>query len=273
MSGMADISGGAAPQPAPQEEPTQLKDALFSEGIEDVGAAAQTDQVDAPSADEGGVGSSGGESQQPDGESSDEDFNPIAAGEEGSSEETTSQDDLEHEIEGFKIKLPKEIAPENQEVKAFMKLLKETQGKPEAAQKLFDMYRSKVGDVMKFLEQKNAEFRENLNRQWIKENMTDSEFGGGNYEVTRKEIGALIRRFVPKEEIVSTTEANGKMGFEEYLQATMVGNAPPMFRLLARIAKHLREAEPLHKTTYAAPLSETKRAADVLFNVNKEDGG
>lgn len=146
------------------------------------------------------------------------------------------------EIEGYAVKLPEGVKPDNNEVVEFMKLAKETNVPQEAAQKFMDMYTEKVKGIVGFMTERDQKFREDLNKQWVAENRADPSFGGANYERTRKNIISLFRRFVPEKDMFSTTEKDGRMGLQEYLKASTSENAPPMFRFLASVADYVAES-------------------------------
>ena len=174
------------------------------------------------------------------------------------------QKPFEGEIGGYKLKLPEGVAGDNPEVVEFAGIMKECDVKGDKAQKLLDVFVENRKRTFEHLATKEQEFREKIDAQWIEENKKDPEFGGAQFEQTANYVQAAIRRFLTKEEILSTQAEHGKMGFLEFLTAANIRNAPPLVRFLARVGKRTGEATPI--TSGVAPRERRVQAKkDVLF--------
>lgn len=191
-------------------------------------------------------------------ESVKDEFNELAPDSE------VPEEEYEGPVEGINLKLPAGMKPDNPELVGFMKMIKESGTKSEHAQKFLDMYIDKQKKIVTQFTEAEAKFRENINRKWIEENKADPEFGGNNYNRTTNYVQAALRRFVPKDELLWTTEKDGKMGVLEFFRVANLKNCPPLMRLLARVGKATGEAQPI---TSNVSVKEEKELsyADALF--------
>lgn len=171
-------------------------------------------------------------------------------------------------IDGVDLKLPPGVTPDNPEIQDFVKLVKEADGKPEGAQKLLDMYMTKLNTVVPQLIEQDRVFREKIDRDWIKENTSDPEFGGSKYAATSNLVTAAMRKFVTKEEMLWTMEKDGKMGLLEFFKNSTTYNYPVFRRMFARIGKYALEAQPI-----TSDASNTKKDPNDLSHKDALFGG
>lgn len=158
---------------------------------------------------------------------------------------TVPEEEYEGPVEEINLKLPPGLKPDNPELVDFVKMIKDSGTKPEHAQKFLDMYLGKQRQIMDTYIKADVKFREQQNKKWIDENLKDSEFGGKNYASSSNYVTAALRKFIPKNELMSTMDKDGKMGFLEMMQMGNLKNCPPLFRFIARVGKYVAEAQPV----------------------------
>lgn len=167
-------------------------------------------------------------------------------------------------IGDYTLKLPVGVKPDDPQLTQFTDVLKKSEVKGDKAQGLVDLFienRKKAGEELINLDKK---FRDQINESWITQNRTDPEIGGDKLSATANYVQKALRTIFTKEELLQTTETDGKMGFLEFMQKANIKNAPPLVKLLSRIGKKLSESTPV-SSSVSVSKRESKEKKDVLF--------
>jgi hypothetical protein len=152
------------------------------------------------------------------------------------------------------IQTPEGFVTDEAVMGGFLDIVKESGIKQESAQKLFDIYASEMQKSAEAYQQSIMDKNAEINAEWARQCRNDPEFGGENYEGSRKLVMSAIRRFVPPAE-----EAE----FIDFYRKAQLQNNPQMFRFLCRVSKETSEAEAV---TDEAPAPQRELSvADRLF--------
>lgn len=152
---------------------------------------------------------------------------------------------FEGKVGEYTLKLPPGVKADSPGMVEFTNVLKGADIKPEKAQGLFDAYMQSQKASYEKLANMDKEFREDLNRQWVKEIQSDPEIGGKNFKAASNYAYKVMRQLLTKEEIMQTTHKDGKMGMMQLLNEGNIKNVPIFMKLMSRMGKALSEASPV----------------------------
>jgi hypothetical protein len=206
----------------------------------DAGGASGGEQVTGSDADAGKAGE-GGEGGDKSGDGADKgagDEDGSIAGQAGADKAAKAAAELIGAPEAYDVKAPEGMTFDKDVFDAVAGDLKDMDLSNAAAQKLVDLYGSKVVPLLTQREAERAEAAQleraaTIRKEWATEARADPEIGGANFDQTVDACAQVWDRFGIKK---------GE-GIRQLLDESGLGNHPDMLRFLSRVSKGTGEGQ------------------------------
>ena len=176
----------------------------------------------------------------------------LLSGQEAQSETEETKPETKSAVpEKYDFKAPEGLTLDQAGIDAFTPVAKELGLSNEQAQKLVDLYGSRMSEQFKAIQTQQAEAFVKQQESWMAEFKADKDFGGERLDASLQQAEGAWKHFATQPEI----EAIHKAGLANY---------PPLVKILARVGKEMGEGS-FHQGG-AVPVSD--KAKRMFPNMN-----